>query len=59
MLNQATLDKLPALKLTGMAEAYEKQLEGLRLGGSASKNASECWSTTTGHGEKTSRLSGA
>ena len=27
MLNQATLDKLAALKLTGMAAAYEKQLE--------------------------------
>src|SRR5579863_5429044 len=27
MLNQATLDKLSALKLTGMAAAYEKQLE--------------------------------
>jgi hypothetical protein len=27
MLNQATLDKLHALRLTGMAEAYEKQLE--------------------------------
>ncbi len=27
MLNQATLEKLHALKLTGMAAAYEKQLE--------------------------------
>jgi DNA replication protein DnaC len=27
MLNQATLDKLHALRLTGMAEAYQKQLE--------------------------------
>jgi len=27
MLNQATLDKLHALHLTGMAEAYQKQLE--------------------------------
>lgn len=26
MLNQATLDKLTTLKLTGMATAYEKQL---------------------------------
>ena len=26
MLNQATLDKLYALRLTGMAEAYQKQL---------------------------------
>jgi len=27
MLNQATLDKLHALRLTGMAEAYQKQLD--------------------------------
>jgi hypothetical protein len=27
MLNQPTLDKLAALKLTGMAAAYERQLE--------------------------------
>jgi len=27
MLNEATLDKLAALKLTGMAAAYERQLE--------------------------------
>jgi hypothetical protein len=27
MLNQVTLDKLYALRLTGMAEAYQKQLE--------------------------------
>jgi hypothetical protein len=29
MLNQATLDKLHALRLTGMAEAYQKQLSSL------------------------------
>ena len=27
MLNQATLDKLHALRLTGMAEAYQQQLD--------------------------------
>jgi hypothetical protein len=27
MLNQSTLDKLSALRLTGMAAAYQKQLE--------------------------------
>ena len=27
MLNQATLDKLHALRLTGMAGAYQKQLD--------------------------------
>src|ERR1017187_618708 len=28
MLNQSTLDKLYALRLTGMAEAYQQQLNG-------------------------------
>ena len=53
MLNQATLDKLHALRLTGMAEAYQKQLDEPRPAGSASKNASGCWSTTTGRGVRT------
>ena len=29
MLNQSTLDKLHALRLTGMAEAYQQQLNGV------------------------------
>ena len=33
MLNQATLDKLHALRLTGMAEAYRKQLDEPGAGG--------------------------
>jgi len=33
MLNQATLDKLYALRLTGMAEAYQKQLQAPEAGG--------------------------
>jgi len=53
MLNQATLDKLHALRLTGMAEAYQKQLEEPRLAASTSKSASVCWSTATGRGART------
>jgi DNA replication protein DnaC len=33
MLNQATLEKLHALRLTGMAEAYQRQLEGAEARG--------------------------
>ena len=33
MLNQSTLDKLHALRLTGMAEAYQQQLNGVETRG--------------------------
>jgi hypothetical protein len=33
MLNQSTLDKLYALRLTGMAEAYQQQLNGFETRG--------------------------
>ena len=33
MLNQSTLDKLHALRLTGMAEAYQEQLNGVETRG--------------------------
>src|ERR1039457_2132594 len=33
MLNQSTLDKLHALHLTGMAEAYQQQLNGVETRG--------------------------
>src|ERR1039458_1638160 len=33
MLNQSTLDKLYALRLTGMAEAYQQQLNGVETRG--------------------------
>jgi hypothetical protein len=53
MLNQTTLDKLHALRLTGMADAYQKQLENRKLAALTSKSASECWSTATGRGVRT------
>ena len=59
MLNQATLDKLAALTLTGMVAAYKSNWKSPRLAVSASKNASGCWSTATGHGVKTRHWRGA
>jgi len=59
MLNQATLDKLHALRLTGMAEAYQQQLGEPEARGLTSKNASVCWSTATGRGVRTRHWCGA
>ena len=42
MLNHPTLDKLLALKLTGMAKALSEQMDHRRARRSVSKNAWAC-----------------
>jgi len=58
MLNQATMDKLYALRLTGMAAAYQKQLEEPEARGLGFEERFACWWTATGRGAKTRRSRG-
>ena len=53
MLNHQTMEKLHALRLTGMADAYRKQMEDTQTAGLSLRNASECWWISTGPGAKT------
>ncbi len=47
MLIQATLDKLHALRLTGMAEAYQKQLDEPEARGLNFEERFGMWKTST------------
>jgi hypothetical protein len=40
MLNQQTVEKLHALRLTGMADAYRQQMEDAEMAGLSLRNAS-------------------
>jgi IstB-like ATP binding N-terminal. len=53
MLNQATLEKLHALKLTGMAAAYEKQLEEPEIRGLSFEERFGLLVDSTGRGGRT------
>ena len=56
MLNQPTIEKLQAMKLYGMADAFREQIEmadSSQL--SASRSVSVCWSIASGPGNKAAR----
>ena len=53
MLNQQTIEKLLALKLIGMAEAFKDQMMQPDIDRLSSKNASGLLLTASGFGKKT------
>jgi len=43
MLNHQTMEKLHAMRLSGMANAYRQQMEDAQMAGLSLGNASACW----------------
>ena len=58
MLNQPTIEKLHAMKLHGMADAFRAQWRPPKPANSASRSASRCSSTSNGFGKRTGHLHG-
>ena len=48
MLNQPTIEKLQAMKLHGMADAFRQQIETPDPASSALRSDSDCWSIANG-----------
>ena len=53
MMIEQTMEKLRALRLRGMAEAYQQQLENPDVARSPSTNGWACWWTNTAPGVRT------
>ena len=55
MLNQPTIEKLHAMKLYGMADAFREQLQTADSSQLSFEEPSGCWSITSGPGRKDGR----
>ena len=53
MLNQQTIEKLYAMRMRGMADAFTNNRKSPRPRSSVSKNALPCWWTASGTGDRT------
>ena len=58
MLNQQTIEKLYAMRMRGMADAFTQQQEEPETRSSASRNALPCWWTASGAGDRTGYWNG-